>query len=214
MLGATADTCSSQSTEAFCCDGISTAPCTWQPMSCRSSCVPNSAVFGSTVDTGLCQSTKVSLVTVSASQQRKLRTGQSVHFPAWTRMLSCPLWCSTDARYRRAENCGAPQLQFVDQVESSLSGNRHVRTVQTVQRSALSGSGQLRGSSWGPAQRCRAEGVMSTGTWPHNKVHLLACKDKLVRQIIRPHHHHLQAFLHKHALPCVVRRPFLCEPKR
>ena len=26
MLGATADTCSSQSTEAFCCDGISTAP--------------------------------------------------------------------------------------------------------------------------------------------------------------------------------------------
>ena len=27
-------------------------------------------------------------------------------------------------RYRRAENCGAPQLQFVDQVESSLFGNR------------------------------------------------------------------------------------------
>ena len=28
------------------------------------------------------------------------------------------------ARHRRAENCGAPQLQFVDQVESSLFGKR------------------------------------------------------------------------------------------
>ena len=42
----------------------------------------------------------------------------------WTRMLTCPFLCSTDARYRRAENCGAPQLQFVDQVEPSLFGNR------------------------------------------------------------------------------------------
>ena len=41
-----------------------------------------------------------------------------------TRMLTCPLWCSTDARFRRAENCGAPQLQFVDQVETSLLDNR------------------------------------------------------------------------------------------
>ena len=29
-----------------------------------------------------------------------------------TRMLSCPLLCSTVALYRRAENCGAPQLQY------------------------------------------------------------------------------------------------------
>ena len=52
---------------------------------------PYTAVFGSTVDTGLCQSTKVSLVTASASQQRQLCTGQSVQLPAWTRMLTCPL---------------------------------------------------------------------------------------------------------------------------
>ena len=42
------------------------------------------------------------------------------------RMLTCPLLCSTDARFRCAGNCGAPQLQFFDQVESSLFGNRHL----------------------------------------------------------------------------------------
>ena len=41
-----------------------------------------------------------------------------------SRVFTCPLWCSTDARYRRAENCGGPQLQFVDQVETSLCDNR------------------------------------------------------------------------------------------
>ena len=41
-----------------------------------------------------------------------------------SRVFTCPLWCSTDARYRRAENCGGPQLQFVDQVETSLFDNR------------------------------------------------------------------------------------------
>ena len=51
-------------------------------------------------------------------------SGTASRVLAWTRMLTCPLLCSTDARYRRAENCGAPQLQFVDQVESSLFGNR------------------------------------------------------------------------------------------
>ena len=37
--------------------------------------------------------------------------------------VDMPVVCSTDARYRRAENFGAPQLQFVDQVELSLFGN-------------------------------------------------------------------------------------------
>ena len=49
-----------------CCDGISTAPCICQPLvRCLAGVpvcgVPYSAVFGSTVDTGLCQSAKVSL---------------------------------------------------------------------------------------------------------------------------------------------------------
>ena len=56
--------------------------------------------------------------------QRQVRKVQTVQLPAWTRVLTCPLLCSTDARFRRAENAGAPQLQFVDQVESSLFGNR------------------------------------------------------------------------------------------
>ena len=63
-------------------------------------------------------------VTVSASQQRQVRKVQTVQLLAWTRMLTCPLLCSTDAWYRRAENSGVPQLQFVDQVETSLFGNR------------------------------------------------------------------------------------------
>ena len=46
-------------------------------------------------------------------------SGTASRVLTWTRLL-----CSTDARCRRAENCGAPQLQFVDQVESSLFGNR------------------------------------------------------------------------------------------
>ena len=46
----------------------------------------------------------------------------------------------------------------------SVWQQRQVRTVHTVQLSALSGSGQLRGSFGGPAHRCRAEVVMSTGT--------------------------------------------------
>ena len=50
-------------------------------------------------------------------------SGTASRVLAWTRMLTCPLLGSTDARYRRAENCGAPQLPFVDQVETSLFGN-------------------------------------------------------------------------------------------
>ena len=53
-----------------------------------------------------------------------LRLSLRVSCARVSRMLTCPLWCSTDAGYRRAENCGAPQLQFVDQVESPLFGNR------------------------------------------------------------------------------------------
>ena len=61
----------------------------------------------------------------------------------------------------RAENCGALQLQFVDQVELSLFGNRHIRTVQLCSRQLpkVVSSGQLRRSFWGPAHRCRARGA-------------------------------------------------------
>ena len=173
MLGATADACSSQSTEAFCCDGISTAPRIWQPLvRCLAGVYvcgfSYSAVFGSTVDTGLCQSTKVSLVTVSASQQRQLGTGQSVQLPAWIRMLTYPLLCSTDARYRRAENCGAPQLPCVDQVEASLFGNRD-RYAQ-CNCAVVSYHGWCLLVSWrvvfGALHTGAGPGrVMSTGTW-------------------------------------------------
>ena len=86
--------------------------------------------------------------------------GTASRVVAWTRMLTCSLWCSTDARYRRAENCGAPQLQFVDQVERSLFDKRQVRTVQLCSRQLprVVSPGQLRGSFLGPAHRCRAEG--------------------------------------------------------
>ena len=51
----------------FVVDGFSAAPCIWQPLvRCLARVqvcgFPYSALFGSTVDTGLCQSTKVSLV--------------------------------------------------------------------------------------------------------------------------------------------------------
>ena len=53
---------------------------------------------------------------------------------------------------RRAENCGAPQLQFVDQVGPSLFGNRD-RYAQcncaVCSWPGLLSRGQLRGSLWG-----------------------------------------------------------------
>ena len=67
---------------------------------------------------------------------------------AWTRMLTCPLLRSIPARYRRAENCGAPQMQFADQVEPSLFGNRdmYAQCNCSVQLPRVVSSGQLRGS--------------------------------------------------------------------
>ena len=63
---------------------------------------------------------------------------------------SCPLLCSTDARYRRAENCGAPQLQFVDQ-SSRLCLATGTRTHSATVQSSAAKSGGL-------AHRCRAGG--------------------------------------------------------
>ena len=51
-------------------------------------------------------------------------SGTAARVLAWTKMLTCPLLRLTDARYRRALNCGAPQLPFVGQVDTSLFGNR------------------------------------------------------------------------------------------
>ena len=50
----------------------------------------------------------------------------------------------------------------------SVWQQRHVRTVPlcSLQLARVVSSGQLRRSFWGPAHRCRAEGVMSTGTCP------------------------------------------------
>ena len=118
---------------------ISTAPCTRQPLV---RCLAGVQVFGFFWEitsrnvsvfcvflvrrwVQVCVSLRrCRWVAVSASQQRQVRTAQTVQLPVWTRMLTCPLLCSTDAPYRRAENCGAPQLQFVGQVETFLFGNR------------------------------------------------------------------------------------------
>ena len=72
-------------------------------------------------------------------------------------------------RYRRAENCGAPQLPVVDQVEPSLLSNRdRYAQVQLCSRQLpwLVSPGQLRGSLGRPAHRCRDEGVMSRDMTP------------------------------------------------
>ena len=93
LLGGTADTCSSQSTLSFCCDGISTAPCIWQPLvRCLAGVhvcgFPYSAVFGSTVDAGLCLSTEAFWVT-SRRSYVKVDSDPAV------RRVSCACRCAT-----------------------------------------------------------------------------------------------------------------------
>ena len=111
---------------------------------------------------------------------------------ACLRMLTCPLWCSTDARYRRAENCGPRSCS------SSIRSRRLCWTTETGTHSATVHSsaawmvspGQLRCSFWGPAHRCRAEGRVHRDTAP-----IIRCMRWLswINMVVihtGPHHNH------------------------
>ena len=123
---------------------------------CRSRCVSAGSPLG--VSTATCGRQFVHGVHVVG--QRQVRTVKPVRLPDWTRMWTCPLLCSTDAPYRRAENCGAPQLQFVDQVEPSLFGNRTGAHSATVQSSAAKGavSWTAEGLFWEPCTQVQGRG--------------------------------------------------------
>ena len=43
---------------------------------------------------------------------------------------------------------------------------------------------------FGPCTQVQGQGPCPQGRNPQNSVHPLACKDKLVHEVIRPHHHH------------------------
>ena len=187
--------------------GFSAAPCIWQPLvRCLAGVLvcgfPFSASFGSTVDTGLCQSTKVSLgnglcfATETGTHRATCATScldKDVDMPVVV-LDRCPvstcrkLWSPAFAVHRSGR---------VD----SVWQQRQVRTVQLCSRELLwvVSSGQLRGSFWGPAHRCRAEGVMSTGTW----LSIIGCiswayMDRHMRQTHRQNHHHQHQHQHQH----------------
>ena len=153
------------------------APCFWQPLvRCLAGVhvcgFPHSASFGSTVDAGLCQSTKVTLgcglcfATETGTHRATCATScldKDVDMPAVV-LDRCPvstcrkLWSPAVAVRRSGRVVSVWQQE-------------QVRTVQLCSRQLpwVVSSGQLQGSFGGPAHRCRAEGVMSTGTWPpHN----------------------------------------------
>ena len=57
-------------------------------------------------------------------------------------------------------------------------------------RNSLRAAHELRwGFCKGPVHRYRAGGPCPQGHGSHNLVPLLACKEKFVHQVIRPHHH-------------------------
>ena len=58
--------------------------------------------------------------------------------------------------------------------------------------------GLRRGSFWGPAHQVQDRESCPQGHGPHNQVQLLACIDKNMRQVIRPHHHHHPPPPHPH----------------
>ena len=94
------------------------------PMSSRSSSMPYSALFRSTVDTDLCQSAEVSLV-YGLCFARDTGTHSANCATSWLdEEVDMPVVVLDRCLVSACRNSEVPQLPFVDQVETSLVGNR------------------------------------------------------------------------------------------